>query len=146
MLGTHAWSVIQDCGKLISARKNLTFNLLLPLQGLLQELRHLKIKVEELENERNQYEWKLKATKVSRVLAFSNNSWGGTCSTSHQYLLFWHLPCGRAALKSSFPWASLESTPWFGGGAAFFVPPCSFQPAASCKSYFRKAQKAILWE
>uniref|UniRef100_A0A8B9FP60 Liprin-beta-1/2 coiled-coil domain-containing protein n=1 Tax=Amazona collaria TaxID=241587 RepID=A0A8B9FP60_9PSIT len=31
--------------------------------GLLQELRHLKIKVEELENERNQYEWKLKATK-----------------------------------------------------------------------------------
>ncbi|KAJ7416796.1 hypothetical protein WISP_68578 [Willisornis vidua] len=33
-------------------------------QGLLQELRHLKIKVEELENERNQYEWKLKATKA----------------------------------------------------------------------------------
>ncbi|XP_017581814.1 PREDICTED: liprin-beta-2 isoform X2 [Corvus brachyrhynchos] len=32
--------------------------------GLLQELRHLKIKVEELENERNQYEWKLKATKA----------------------------------------------------------------------------------
>ncbi|NXT13628.1 LIPB2 protein, partial [Prunella fulvescens] len=32
-------------------------------EGLLQELRHLKIKVEELENERNQYEWKLKATK-----------------------------------------------------------------------------------
>ncbi|XP_011919083.1 PREDICTED: liprin-beta-2 isoform X6 [Cercocebus atys] len=31
---------------------------------LLQELRHLKIKVEELENERNQYEWKLKATKA----------------------------------------------------------------------------------
>uniref|UniRef100_A0A8B9MR30 Liprin-beta-1/2 coiled-coil domain-containing protein n=1 Tax=Accipiter nisus TaxID=211598 RepID=A0A8B9MR30_9AVES len=37
-------------------------------EGLLQELRHLKIKVEELENERNQYEWKLKATKVSRIL------------------------------------------------------------------------------
>ncbi|NXD21525.1 LIPB2 protein, partial [Spelaeornis formosus] len=33
-------------------------------EGLLQELRHLKIKVEELENERNQYEWKLKATKA----------------------------------------------------------------------------------
>ncbi|NXK01716.1 LIPB2 protein, partial [Herpetotheres cachinnans] len=32
--------------------------------SLLQELRHLKIKVEELENERNQYEWKLKATKA----------------------------------------------------------------------------------
>ncbi|NXF28558.1 LIPB2 protein, partial [Nyctibius bracteatus] len=32
--------------------------------GLLQELRHLKIKVDELENERNQYEWKLKATKA----------------------------------------------------------------------------------
>ncbi|XP_009459800.1 PREDICTED: liprin-beta-2 [Nipponia nippon] len=32
--------------------------------GLLQELRHLRIKVEELENERNQYEWKLKATKA----------------------------------------------------------------------------------
>nr|XP_035945115.1 liprin-beta-2 isoform X3 [Halichoerus grypus] len=31
---------------------------------LLQELKHLKIKVEELENERNQYEWKLKATKA----------------------------------------------------------------------------------
>ncbi|ELK24764.1 hypothetical protein MDA_GLEAN10004283 [Myotis davidii] len=31
---------------------------------LLQELRRLKIKVEELENERNQYEWKLKATKA----------------------------------------------------------------------------------
>ncbi|XP_017680460.1 PREDICTED: liprin-beta-2 [Lepidothrix coronata] len=35
--------------------------------GLLQELRHLKIKVEELENERNQYEWKLKATKDRRI-------------------------------------------------------------------------------
>ncbi|KAF3830019.1 hypothetical protein GH733_001444 [Mirounga leonina] len=33
-------------------------------QELLQELKHLKIKVEELENERNQYEWKLKATKA----------------------------------------------------------------------------------
>ncbi|NWX22481.1 LIPB2 protein, partial [Aegotheles bennettii] len=33
-------------------------------EGLLQELRHLKIKVEELENERNQYEWQLKATKA----------------------------------------------------------------------------------
>ncbi|NXB81522.1 LIPB2 protein, partial [Donacobius atricapilla] len=33
-------------------------------EGLLQELRHLKIKVDELENERNQYEWKLKATKA----------------------------------------------------------------------------------
>ncbi|RMB98169.1 hypothetical protein DUI87_25650 [Hirundo rustica rustica] len=33
-------------------------------EGLLQELRHLKIKVEELESERNQYEWKLKATKA----------------------------------------------------------------------------------
>ncbi|NWR38663.1 LIPB2 protein, partial [Tachuris rubrigastra] len=32
--------------------------------GLLQEFRHLKIKVEELENERTQYEWKLKATKA----------------------------------------------------------------------------------
>ncbi|XP_009701587.1 PREDICTED: liprin-beta-2 [Cariama cristata] len=32
--------------------------------GLLQELKHLKIKVEELESERNQYEWKLKATKA----------------------------------------------------------------------------------
>ncbi|NWJ09370.1 LIPB2 protein, partial [Crypturellus undulatus] len=32
--------------------------------SLLQELRHLRIKVEELENERNQYEWKLKATKA----------------------------------------------------------------------------------
>ncbi|XP_053528217.1 liprin-beta-2 isoform X3 [Artibeus jamaicensis] len=31
---------------------------------LLQELKHLKIKVEELENERSQYEWKLKATKA----------------------------------------------------------------------------------
>uniref|UniRef100_A0A8C4JTG1 PPFIA binding protein 2 n=1 Tax=Dromaius novaehollandiae TaxID=8790 RepID=A0A8C4JTG1_DRONO len=39
-------------------------SILLPLQSLLQELRHLKIKVEELENERNQYEWKLKATKA----------------------------------------------------------------------------------
>nr|XP_014970426.2 liprin-beta-2 isoform X4 [Macaca mulatta] len=35
-----------------------------PEEELLQELRHLKIKVEELENERNQYEWKLKATKA----------------------------------------------------------------------------------
>eukprot|EP00074_Homo_sapiens_P028696 NP_001338785.1 liprin-beta-2 isoform 7 [Homo sapiens] len=34
------------------------------VRELLQELRHLKIKVEELENERNQYEWKLKATKA----------------------------------------------------------------------------------
>ncbi|MEJ1274015.1 hypothetical protein NN561_004891 [Cricetulus griseus] len=33
-------------------------------QELLQELKHLKIKVEELENERNQYEWELKATKA----------------------------------------------------------------------------------
>nr|XP_053780020.1 liprin-beta-2 isoform X6 [Desmodus rotundus] len=33
-------------------------------EELLQELKHLKIKVEELENERNQYEWKLKATKA----------------------------------------------------------------------------------
>ncbi|XP_008682039.2 liprin-beta-2 isoform X1 [Ursus maritimus] len=33
-------------------------------EELLQELRHLRIKVEELENERNQYEWKLKATKA----------------------------------------------------------------------------------
>ncbi|XP_066494722.1 liprin-beta-2 isoform X3 [Tiliqua scincoides] len=32
--------------------------------NLLQELKHLKIKVEELENERTQYEWKLKATKA----------------------------------------------------------------------------------
>ncbi|NXH21774.1 LIPB2 protein, partial [Bucco capensis] len=32
--------------------------------GLLQELRHLRMKVEELESERNQYEWKLKATKA----------------------------------------------------------------------------------
>uniref|UniRef100_A0A8C0XEG2 SAM domain-containing protein n=1 Tax=Castor canadensis TaxID=51338 RepID=A0A8C0XEG2_CASCN len=31
---------------------------------LMQELKHLKIKVEELENERSQYEWKLKATKA----------------------------------------------------------------------------------
>lgn len=33
-------------------------------EELLQELKHLKIKVEELENERNQYEWELKATKA----------------------------------------------------------------------------------
>ncbi|XP_041416841.1 liprin-beta-2 isoform X2 [Xenopus laevis] len=33
-------------------------------EELLQELKHLKIKVEELENERAQYEWKLKATKA----------------------------------------------------------------------------------
>ncbi|XP_075402245.1 liprin-beta-2 isoform X2 [Tenrec ecaudatus] len=33
-------------------------------EELLQELRHLKIKVEELENERNQYECELKATKA----------------------------------------------------------------------------------
>ncbi|XP_059578683.1 liprin-beta-2 isoform X4 [Alligator mississippiensis] len=33
-------------------------------QSLLQELKHLKGKVEELENERTQYEWKLKATKA----------------------------------------------------------------------------------
>lgn len=33
-------------------------------EELLQELRHLKIKVEELESERNQYEWELKATKA----------------------------------------------------------------------------------
>ncbi|ETE72749.1 Liprin-beta-2, partial [Ophiophagus hannah] len=33
-------------------------------ENLLQELKHLKIKVEELENERTQYEWKLKATKA----------------------------------------------------------------------------------
>ncbi|CAH2326051.1 liprin-beta-2 isoform X1 [Pelobates cultripes] len=32
--------------------------------NLLQELKNLKIKVEELENERTQYEWKLKATKA----------------------------------------------------------------------------------
>ncbi|XP_025065061.1 liprin-beta-2 isoform X2 [Alligator sinensis] len=32
--------------------------------SLLQELKHLKGKVEELENERTQYEWKLKATKA----------------------------------------------------------------------------------
>ncbi|XP_042310707.1 liprin-beta-2 [Sceloporus undulatus] len=36
----------------------------LPTHNLLQELKHLKIKVEELENERTQYEWKLKATKA----------------------------------------------------------------------------------
>ncbi|KAJ6665152.1 hypothetical protein lerEdw1_005383 [Lerista edwardsae] len=36
----------------------------LRLCNLLQELKHLKIKVEELENERTQYEWKLKATKA----------------------------------------------------------------------------------
>ncbi|XP_029438135.1 liprin-beta-2 isoform X4 [Rhinatrema bivittatum] len=34
-------------------------------EGLLQELKSLKFKVEELENERAQYEWKLKATKLS---------------------------------------------------------------------------------
>ncbi|XP_055138527.1 liprin-beta-2 isoform X6 [Symphalangus syndactylus] len=34
------------------------------VRELLQELRHLKIKVEELENERNEHEWKLKATKA----------------------------------------------------------------------------------
>ncbi|KAG8438387.1 hypothetical protein GDO86_008899 [Hymenochirus boettgeri] len=33
-------------------------------EALLQELKSLKIKVEELENERTQYEWKLKATKA----------------------------------------------------------------------------------
>ncbi|KAM4721630.1 liprin-beta-2 isoform 2-T2 [Rhinophrynus dorsalis] len=33
-------------------------------EGLLQELKNLKITVEELENERAQYEWKLKATKA----------------------------------------------------------------------------------
>ncbi|KAL1774231.1 liprin-beta-2 isoform X2 [Sigmodon hispidus] len=33
-------------------------------EELLQELKHLRIKVEELENERNQYEWELKATKA----------------------------------------------------------------------------------
>nr|XP_033784247.1 liprin-beta-2 isoform X2 [Geotrypetes seraphini] len=33
-------------------------------EGLLQELKSLKFKVEELENERAQYEWKLKATKA----------------------------------------------------------------------------------
>ncbi|XP_036044576.1 liprin-beta-2 isoform X2 [Onychomys torridus] len=33
-------------------------------EELLQELKHLKIRVEELENERNQYEWELKATKA----------------------------------------------------------------------------------
>ncbi|KAG8564511.1 hypothetical protein GDO81_016500, partial [Engystomops pustulosus] len=33
---------------------------------LLQELKNLKIRVEELENERAQYEWKLKATKVNQ--------------------------------------------------------------------------------
>uniref|UniRef100_A0A8C5RBZ2 Uncharacterized protein n=1 Tax=Laticauda laticaudata TaxID=8630 RepID=A0A8C5RBZ2_LATLA len=37
-------------------------------ENLLQELKHLKIKVEELENERTQYEWKLKATKVSNPI------------------------------------------------------------------------------
>ncbi|PIO32884.1 hypothetical protein AB205_0057190, partial [Aquarana catesbeiana] len=31
---------------------------------LLQELKSLKIKVDELENERAQHEWKLKATKA----------------------------------------------------------------------------------
>lgn len=45
---------------------NYVVSLFFPLQNLLQELKHLKIKVEELENERTQYEWKLKATKVSR--------------------------------------------------------------------------------
>ncbi|XP_053576248.1 liprin-beta-2 isoform X3 [Bombina bombina] len=34
------------------------------MASLLQELKNLKIKVEELENERAQYEWKLKATKA----------------------------------------------------------------------------------
>lgn len=52
----------------MSTREILLLAAVLLLQGLLQELRHLKIKVEELENERNQYEWKLKATKVSRIL------------------------------------------------------------------------------
>ncbi|XP_031756368.1 liprin-beta-2 isoform X5 [Xenopus tropicalis] len=33
-------------------------------EELLQELKNLKMKVEELENERTQYEWKLKATKA----------------------------------------------------------------------------------
>ncbi|XP_069079645.1 liprin-beta-2 isoform X2 [Pleurodeles waltl] len=32
--------------------------------GLLKELKNLKIKVDELENERSQYEWKMKATKA----------------------------------------------------------------------------------
>lgn len=41
-----------------------------PLQELLQELKHLKIKVEELENERNQYEWELKATKVKGSMRY----------------------------------------------------------------------------
>ncbi|KAG9475790.1 hypothetical protein GDO78_003940 [Eleutherodactylus coqui] len=34
---------------------------------LIQELKNLKIKVEELENERAQYEWKLKATKDAEI-------------------------------------------------------------------------------
>lgn len=67
----HAWILIEDYGKLKSTTVILLSAVILPLQGLLQELRHLKIKVEELENERNQYEWKLKATKVSRTLGIS---------------------------------------------------------------------------
>ncbi|KAM9373058.1 liprin-beta-2 [Phaethornis superciliosus] len=49
--------------RVLDIKEALLFTILVT-KGLLQELRHLKIKVEELENERNQYEWKLKATKA----------------------------------------------------------------------------------
>jgi hypothetical protein len=67
----------------------------------MQELKHLKIKVEELENERSQYEWKLKATKVRGQCDApgegTNILWGGygfpaSCSKMHIS------PCGDVQL------------------------------------------------
>lgn len=47
---------------------NCLFVLLCIRQALLQELRLLKTKVDELEGEKSQYERKLKATKVMYIL------------------------------------------------------------------------------
>lgn len=54
------------------------------LQDLLHEIKKLKSRVDELETEKNQYERKLRATKV--LLAPTNCILLLTCSTQFNYL------------------------------------------------------------
>lgn len=141
--------MICDSGlwKIHICQKNLTINFLLPLQGLLQELRHLKIKVEELENERNQYEWKLKATKVSR------NPWEFLTSAGKGYAplvvnIYFsdiHLVAGQLGSQVFFNhlWHKYLGLKVVYLSLCLLLPPCSFQSGTSCNSYFRKPQKAF---
>lgn len=60
----------QLCASVLSFRVacvNKTFCALVCLQNLMQEVKQLKNKVEELEGQKNQYERKLRATKVHRT-------------------------------------------------------------------------------